>query len=110
MGDPCPDAAGKDCPDTEEPRTMFDPPLSKQRYMRVAEILRSENVKRVRAASRILSPDLGVSNTIPLSNIITAYYMSYWTVKKLSQHNFAKFYNKTLKTQPAILCYLLVHA
>ena len=77
MGDPCPDAAGKDCPDTEEPRTMFDPPLSKQRYMRVAEILRSENVKRVRAPSRILSPDLGVSNTIPLSNIITAYYMSY---------------------------------
>lgn len=47
MGDSCADAVGTDCADTEEPRAMFDPPLSRQRYARVADILRSEGVKRV---------------------------------------------------------------
>ena len=47
MDDPLPDADKPHSCDREEPRAMFDPPLSRQRYACVAEILRSEKVKRV---------------------------------------------------------------
>ena len=47
MDQPLPDAAKSHSSDREEPHAMFDPPLSRQRYARVAEILRSEKVKRV---------------------------------------------------------------
>ncbi|KAI0236512.1 Small RNA 2'-O-methyltransferase [Lamellibrachia satsuma] len=50
MDESCPDAVGKetkDSCDNEEPHAMFDPPLSRQRYAHVADILRAERMTRV---------------------------------------------------------------